>query len=88
MLGGPPAPARPDTHRDPEEVAALAGAAFRRAGIALGPPHRLGVLPPVVRREAGRLIWSVDSATIGAGWRVDLDDATGEAGPVTRWGLR
>ena len=36
----------------------------------------------------GRLVWTVSTATVGSGWRVTIDDATGEVGPVTRWGLR
>ncbi len=36
----------------------------------------------------GRLLWTVDSNTIGSGWRVEIDDATGIAGPITSWGVR
>lgn len=30
----------------------------------------------------------IHSATIGSGWRLQIDDATGVAGPIERWGLR
>jgi hypothetical protein len=46
-----------------------------------------GAMPPQLRRTEGRLLWTVDSSTIGSGWRVKIDDATGIAGPVTWWGV-
>jgi hypothetical protein len=41
-----------------------------------------------VRRIEGRIVWVATTATIGSGWSVTIDDATGEVGPVKRWGFR
>jgi hypothetical protein len=41
-----------------------------------------------VKRIDGRLTWVVSTATKGSGWSVSIDDATGEVGPVQRWGVR
>ena len=41
-----------------------------------------------VRKEGDRLLWVVGTPTVGSGWTVEIDDATGMAGPATRWGTR
>ena len=47
-----------------------------------------GTMPPRPQKIERRLLWTVDSNTIGSGWRVEIDDATGIAGPITWWGVR
>jgi hypothetical protein len=79
LVFGPP---RPETRMTEEEVRMLADKAAQRARI----NRTLGRVS--VRRVNGRLIWSVSTTTIGSGWYVDVDDATGEVGPVRRWGIR
>jgi hypothetical protein len=41
-----------------------------------------------VRNINGRITWVASTPTIGSGWSVTIDDATGEVGPMRRWGLR
>jgi hypothetical protein len=76
---GPPGRA---TRMTQDEAMALAAKAAEAAGI----DRVLGVA--MVRRVDGRLTWIVSTATKGSGWSVSIDDATGEAGPVKRWGIR
>ncbi len=66
----------------------LAEAAFSAAGIKRASGQPYGLISSMAKVEDGRLVWSVSTATIGSGWRVTIDDATSEAGRVTRWGLR
>jgi hypothetical protein len=42
----------------------------------------------VLRSIDGRLEWIASTPTIGSGWSVTIDDATGETGPVRSWGIR
>jgi hypothetical protein len=42
----------------------------------------------IAHRIGGRIVWTASTATVGSGWSVTIDDATGEQGPVRRWGLR
>jgi hypothetical protein len=77
----PPRPVLP-TRMTADEVRNTAKAAL----YATGCPFEL--MKPLPRRAGERLLWTVDSATIGSGWRVEVDDATGVAGPVSRWGVR
>jgi hypothetical protein len=79
LLFGPPTPA---TRMTRDEVLALAAKAAEAARI----NRTLGVA--TVRRIDGRLTWIVSTATKGSGWSMSIDDATGEAGPVKRWGIR
>ena len=62
------------------EIAAVAAAA--EAGF----PDTFGVASPI-RTESG-LFWDVCQLSRGSGWRVVVDDATGQPGAVGRWGLR
>ena len=78
-LFGPPSP---ETRMKRDEVMALAAKAAEAAGI----NRVLGFA--TVRRVDGRLTWIVSTATKGSGWSVSIDDATGEVGPVKRWGIR
>lgn len=71
----------------PTRMTAQAAAALAEATAKLE-KLPFGFMEPQVREVGGRLIWRVDSATIGSGWRIEVDDATGVAGPVTRWGMR
>jgi hypothetical protein len=41
-----------------------------------------------VRNINGRITWVASTPTIGSGWSVTIDDATGEVGPMRRWGIR
>ncbi len=66
----------------------LAEAAFSAGGIKRASGQPYGLIPSMAKVEDGRLVWTVTTATIGSGWRVRIDDASGEAGRVTRWGLR
>jgi hypothetical protein len=77
---GPP---RPGTRMTEEQVRALADKAVREAHM----KHNLGCMTTVSQIN-GRIVWSVRGATVGSGWFVDIDDATGEVGPVRRWGIR
>ena len=63
-----------------DDVSRLARAAAATAGVSFN------AMAPHAYRIEGRLLWRVDSATVGNGWRVEVDDATGTAGPVTWWG--
>ena len=65
-----------------DAAAALANAAAKQAALPFG------LMQPQVLQVDGRLVWRVDSATVGGGWRVEVDDATGAAGPLTWWGTR
>ncbi len=82
LLGISTVVARPVTRMTPNQVAAVAAASMTAA------ERRFGTMPLQVRKVEGRLLWTVDSSTIGGGWRVEVDDATGTAGPVTWWGVR
>jgi hypothetical protein len=75
-------PPSPETRMTRDEVMALAAKAAEAARIncVLG--------WATVRRIDGRLTWIVSTATKGSGWSVSIDDATGEVGPVKRWGIR
>jgi len=75
-------PASSETRMTRDEAMALAAKAAEAAAI----DRVLGWA--TVRRIDGRLIWVVSTATKGSGWSVSIDDATGEVGPVTRWGVR
>ena len=85
---GPPPPPHPPARMSPEAVLSLAQAAMRTAGIGQGVTHSYGLAPSNPALVDGRIVWTVSTATIGSGWRVTVDDATGETGPVMRWGLR
>lgn len=41
-----------------------------------------------VRREGIRMFWVVGMPTVGSGWTVEIDDATGVAGELQSWGVR
>jgi hypothetical protein len=41
-----------------------------------------------VHQIDGRIIWKASTVTIGSGWFVEIDDATGEVAQVRRWGIR
>jgi hypothetical protein len=71
-----------ETCRTKDEAIALALQAAAKARI----DHRYWWA--TVRRLDSRLTWIVSTATIGSGWSVNIDDATGEVGPVKRWGVR
>jgi len=73
---------RPETQMTPAQVLQLATEAAQAAHI----NATFGGLS--LRRSDGRLIWMATTATKGSGWHVTVDDATGELGPVTRWGVR
>jgi hypothetical protein len=75
-------PRRPETRMTDEEVRVLADEAAQKARI----DSTLGLVS--VRRVNGRIIWSASTTSRGSGWYVDIDDATGEVGPVRRWGIR
>ncbi len=66
----------------PERAAEIAVAAAAEAGF----PDTFGVASPI-RTESG-LFWDVCQLSRGSGWRVVVDDATGQPGAVGRWGLR
>ena len=74
--------APPATRLCPREAAAIA----EQAAASAGHPGTYGHAVPV--RAGGAVAWDVSQVSIGSGWRVRVDDATGEPGPVTRWGLR
>ncbi|MGI4941852.1 MAG: hypothetical protein ACRYHQ_15040 [Janthinobacterium lividum] len=82
LLGAPTVLVRPVTRMTAKEVAAVATASMTAA------ERRFGTMSPQLRKVEGRLLWTVDSSTIGGGWRVEVDDTTGTAGPVTWWGMR
>ncbi|MGI4811666.1 MAG: hypothetical protein ACRYF2_26640 [Janthinobacterium lividum] len=82
LLGASTAVVRPVTRMTSNQVAAIAAASMTAAN------RRFGTMPPRLRKVEERLLWTVDSCTIGGGWRVEIDDATGTAGPVTWWGKR
>jgi hypothetical protein len=73
---------RPETRMTEEEVMALAVEAAAKARI----DHAF--LGPTVRRTDGRLTWTLSTATLGSGWSIHIDDATGEVGPAKPWGVR
>ena len=54
--------------------------------IVAGSGSTTGVAVPS-RTETG-LVWDVCEVSYGSGWRVRVDDATGETGPDGRWGVR
>lgn len=82
LLGMPPPRAPLPTRMRADDVAVAAGAVAAEAGLPFG------AMPPQVRMSEGRLLWWVDSATVGGGWRIEVDDATGVAGEVGWWGGR
>ena len=75
-------PHHPETRMTQEQVMVLAAEAAAKARI------NHAFLGPTVRCMDGRLTWNVRTATIGSGWSIDIDDSTGEVGPVKRWGIR
>lgn len=77
-----PPPPTPATRLHPGEAAAIA----ERAAARVGRPETHGHAVP--RKGPDGVTWDVCQVAIGSGWRVQVDDATGEAGPVTRWGVR
>ena len=70
------------TRLRPDEATAIA----ERAAALGGRPGTHG--HAVAREDPDGVTWDVCQVAIGSGWRVRVDDATGEAGPVTRWGVR
>ena len=82
LLGLPPRRPSLPTRMTPEEVLIIAKDAARAAG------YRFEPMEPQPRMVEGRLVWEVNSATIGSGWRIEIVDATGTAGPLSRWGIR
>ncbi len=72
----------PLTRLTREAAVAAAETAARAAGI----DQRLEMTR--VRRNGDRIEWLVGTATVGSGVTVVVDDATGIAGPVERWGVR
>jgi len=70
------------TRMTEEEVRVLADRAAREAGI----DATLSMVG--VQCTEGRVMWTANTAIRGSGWSVTVDDATGEVGPVRRWGLR
>ena len=80
LLGWPLPPPCVPTRMTAADVSLLARAVAAEARVPFS------AMSPRVRQDQGRLLWRVDSATVGNGWRVEVDDATGEAGPVTWWG--
>ena len=70
------APPRPPTRLSAPEAVALAAAdpAVSALGRAL-PMAKLW-------RRGDEVVWRISSATIGAQWWVEVDDATGRVGPV------
>ncbi len=79
LLLGPP---RPETRMSEEEVKGLVDAAARKARVDT-PLSRINV-----RNINGRITWVASTPTMGSGWSVTIDDATGEVGRVRRWGFR
>ncbi len=73
---------------DEDEVRELATAAFLAAGVGRHGSQPYGTIVSLPLRGDTPPVWMVNTATIGSGWRVSVDDATGEVGPVKRWGLR
>jgi hypothetical protein len=73
---------RPETRMTKQEVKVLADRAAEAAHI----NRTLGFI--TVRNINGRITWVASTPTIGSGWSVTIDDATGEVGPVRRWGVR
>jgi hypothetical protein len=79
LLFGPPPPT---TRMTEEEVRVLADKAVQAARI----NQLFGRVS--VRSIEGRLTWIVSTSAKGSGWSVWIDDATGDVGPVRRWGIR
>ncbi|MGU3664908.1 hypothetical protein ACLBX9_12045 [Methylobacterium sp. A49B] len=79
LLSTPPLPT---TRLSAREATAIAEAAAWRAGAPGTHGHA------VLVRKDGAAVWSVAQVSIGSGWLIDVDDATGTAGPLRRWGLR
>jgi hypothetical protein len=73
---------RPETRMTEQEVKMLADRAAEVAHI----DRTLGFI--TVRSINGRITWVASTPTIGSGWSVTIDDATGEVGAVRRWGIR
>lgn len=76
---GAPAPRGRLTEARAAEIAADAAAAA-------GFPGTVGTAARV-STPAGPA-WDVCQVSIGSGWRIAVDDATGLPGPVGRWGIR
>ena len=79
MFSRPAARMQPRSRLTPAQAAEIAArtvAGSRTAGLAVP-----------TRAETG-LVWDVCEVAYGSGWRVCVDDATGEPGPVRRWGVR
>ena len=74
--------ARPKTRLRREQVMDIAAEAAQAAHVSA----TFAILS--VREIKGRLTWIASTATKGSGWRVSVDDATGELGPMERWGVR
>ena len=75
-------PHRPQARMTEQEVRALADRAAHAAHI----DRAFSLVVP--RSIDGRLTWVASTPTVGSGWSVTIDDATGEIGPVRRWGIR
>lgn len=78
--------ATPDPGPRPRLSEREAAAIAERAAAASGRPGTTGAAHLV--RVDGACRWDVCQVSIGSGWRIVVDDATGEAGPVGRWGIR
>lgn len=70
------------TRLSAREAAAIAEAAAWRAGAPGTHGHA------VLARREGVAVWLVAQVSIGSGWLIHVDDATGTAGPLQRWGVR
>lgn len=75
-------PADPPTRMTRDAALAAARAAAAAAGVA----DALDIT--ALRRDGDRVVWVVGTATVGSGVTVEVDDATGAAGAVERWGVR
>lgn len=76
-------PKRPVTRLSEAEAMALARGAL---------PERVAAKMLIVRRveqdAAGTIKWSFSTATVGSGYGITIDDQTGEASDIERWGFR
>lgn len=79
VVGEPP---RPVTRLSREEVIDIARAAIRDR------PRSQDLGLAEARREDGRLVWHVSTATVGSGYCVMIDDATGTVISEGGWGVR
>ena len=80
-------PLPPVTRLTLEEVLALAAEAVRTSerGQEL---NSWGLSMAVLNVVDGRVTWWVRTPTVGSGFCVTVDDATGEVGELRRWGVR